>query len=94
MTAQATETQPESRRGRGSGYTKVSLTLPSELLARLREEAGPGHLSSFVADILARDERRRALRQYVDAMRAEHGPAFDEKVQEVLRRWDAEGDVR
>jgi hypothetical protein len=72
----------------GAGvHKKVSVTLPADLLDQIRDRVGPGNLSRHLADVLAEDERRVALRSWLDQMEAEHGPIPDEAIEEVRRRW-------
>jgi Arc/MetJ-type ribon-helix-helix transcriptional regulator len=68
-------------------YKKVSVTLPADLLDQIRERVGPGNLSRHLSEVLEEDERRLALRVWLDQMEAEHGPVPEEAIEEVRRRW-------
>ena len=73
--------------GGGRAYKKVSVTLPADLLDQIRERVGPGNLSRHLSEVLEEDERRLALRGWLDQMEAEHGPIPEEAIEEVRRRW-------
>lgn len=80
-------------RPRTGSVTKVSVTLPTELLDEIRGRVGTGNLSRHVADVLAEDERRLALRDYLDEAEATSGPLPAEAIEEVRRRWPAAAPV-
>lgn len=71
----------------GRPHKKVSITLPADLLEQIQDRVGPGNLSRHLSEVLEDDERRRALRDWLDHMDAEHGPIPAEAVEEVRRRW-------
>jgi len=48
-----------------SQYAKVSLTLPSPLLERIRGRVGTRGVSRYVAQALEAEERREALRAWL-----------------------------
>lgn len=73
--------------GSARPYKKVSVTLPADLLDQIRERVGPGNLSRHLSEVLEEDERRLALRGWLDQMEAEHGPVPEEAIEEVRRRW-------
>jgi post-segregation antitoxin (ccd killing protein) len=70
-----------------SQYAKVSLTLPSRLVERIRERVGTRGLSRYVAQALEAEERREALRAWLAGQDAEHGPVPAETIEEVRRQW-------
>lgn len=65
---------------------KVSVSLPSELIAEARQRAN-GNLSAYVADSLRQrllvDRRRR----YLAELDEEFGPLTDEELAEARRLW-------
>lgn len=68
-------------------YAKVSVTLPSPLLERIRARVGARGVSRYVAQALEAEERREALRAWLAAQDAEHGPVPAENMDEVRRQW-------
>lgn len=74
-------------------HKKVSVTLPADLLDQIKERVGPGNLSRHLSEVLEDDERRRALRDWLDHMDAEHGPIPEEALEEVRRRWPTAREV-
>lgn len=77
-----------------SEYAKVSVTLPSPLLERIRAKVGTRGLSGYVARALEAEERRVALRAWLEAQDVEHGAVPDEVMDQVGREWlgDAQAD--
>lgn len=70
-----------------SEYAKVSVTLPSPLLERIRAKVGARGVSGYVARALEAEERRQALRAWLDAQDSEHGPIPAEVMEQVQREW-------
>ncbi|MHB1444985.1 MAG: hypothetical protein ACYCTI_08255 [Acidimicrobiales bacterium] len=70
-----------------SDYAKVFLTLPSPLLERIKTGVGARGLYRCVAGVLEAEERREALRAWLTAQGAEHGPIPSETMDEVRREW-------
>jgi Arc/MetJ-type ribon-helix-helix transcriptional regulator len=68
-------------------YAKVSVTLPSPLLERIKAKVGARGVSGYVARALEGEERRQALRAWLDAQDAEHGPVPAEVMEKVQREW-------
>jgi hypothetical protein len=68
---------------------KISVTLETSAIERARRAAGPRGVSSYVdaalEDKLERDERRRALLEYLDELEA-NDPAPDPIKQRAGRR--------
>jgi post-segregation antitoxin (ccd killing protein) len=75
-----------------SGYAKVSVTLPAQLVDRIRARVGARGVSRYVAHALEAEERREALRAWLSGQDAAHGPVPDEAMQEVRRQWLADAD--
>lgn len=78
--------RPRTPAGR---YRKVSVTLPADLLDRLRARVGEGNLSGYLAETLEEKERLAALDEFIALMIEEHGEPSEEDIQEVRRRWPA-----
>jgi len=72
----------------GAPFDKVSITLPSALRARVAARAETSSFSSYVAEVLAREERRLALIAYLDEMDEFHGPPTADERVEADRRWE------
>jgi post-segregation antitoxin (ccd killing protein) len=70
-----------------SEYAKVSLTLPSPLVERIKARVGPRGVSRYVAQALEAEERREALRAWLAGQDAEHGPVPPELMEEVRQQW-------
>jgi hypothetical protein len=70
-----------------SEYAKVSLSLPSALVERIRARVGPRGVSRYVAQALEAEERREALRAWLAGEDVEHGPVPVEIMEEVRRQW-------
>jgi hypothetical protein len=70
-----------------SEYAKVSLTLPSPLVERIKARVGPRGVSRYVAQALEAEERREALRAWLAGQDAEHGPLPAELMEEVRQQW-------
>jgi Arc/MetJ-type ribon-helix-helix transcriptional regulator len=70
-----------------SEYAKVSLSLPSALVERIRARVGPRGVSRYVAQALEAEERREALRAWLAREDVEHGPVPVEIMEEVRRQW-------
>lgn len=70
-----------------SDYAKVSVSLPVGLLERARDRVGSRGLSRYVAEAMEAQERREALRDWLAAQDAEHGPIPEEIMQDVCSQW-------
>ena len=75
-------------------YAKVSVTLPSPLLERIRAQVGPRGVSRYVAQALEAEEQRAALRAWLEAQETEHGPIPADLLAEVRSQWLGEGPAR
>lgn len=63
---------------------KFSATVDAELLATVREHAGPRGLSSFVATALRHEVDRAGLRELLDDLGDELGPPDEEMVADAV----------
>jgi post-segregation antitoxin (ccd killing protein) len=76
-----------------SGYAKVSVTLPTSLVERIKTRVGARGVSRYVAHALEAEERREALRAWLSQQDAEHGPVPVEAMDEVRRQWLGHADL-
>lgn len=70
-----------------SEYAKVSVTLPSSLVQRIKAKVGPRGVSRYVAEALEAEERREALRGWLTSQDVEHGPIPASIMEEVRQQW-------
>lgn len=70
-----------------SEYAKVSVTMPSPLVERIKARVGVRGVSRYVAQALEAEERREALRAWLASQDAEHGAVPAEVLDEVRREW-------
>ena len=68
-------------------FAKVSVSLPSPLVERIKQKAGARGVSGYVAHALEQEERREALRGWLADEDRRHGPVPDEVMREVRREW-------
>ena len=68
-------------------YAKISITLPSALVERIKARVGARGVSRYVAQALEAEERREALRSWLSSQDAEHGPVPSDVMDEVRRQW-------
>jgi hypothetical protein len=64
-------------------YTKISVTLESEVEAELRRVAGAGGVSAFVNEAVRQRLQATRLRGLLDEMEAESGPIPEDVQREV-----------
>ena len=69
-------------------FDKVSITIPASLRTRVAARASDTNFSSYVSEVLAREERRRALIDFLDYMDEKYGPPTEEQLAEADRRWE------
>jgi len=69
-------------------YDKVSVTIPSQLGARVAQRASRSHFSSYVTDVLAQEEKRLALIEFLDQLDEEYGPPTAEQLAKADLRWE------
>jgi len=55
-------------------FDKVSITMPAALKARIAARAADTNFSAYVSEVLAREERRLALIDFLDYMDDLYGP--------------------
>lgn len=70
-------------------FDKVSITIPAALRARVAARASDTNFSSYVSEVLAREERRRALIDFLDYMDEKYGPPSDEDMARVDKKLEA-----
>jgi Arc/MetJ-type ribon-helix-helix transcriptional regulator len=70
-----------------SDFAKVSVSLPSGLVDRIRHKVGARGLSAYVAQTLEAEERREALRDWLAEQDTDHGPIPADVMEEVRRQW-------
>lgn len=70
-----------------SEYAKVSVTLPSQLVERIRSRVGARGVSRYVAQALEAEERREALRAWLATLDVELGPVPADTIDEVRQEW-------
>lgn len=66
---------------------KVSVSMPEELTAAIRERTGPGGFSRFVSEAADRRLRSELLRELLDEFDAEFGPIPAELREQARREW-------
>jgi hypothetical protein len=66
---------------------KVSVSMPEELTAAIRERSGPGGFSRFVSQAAERRLKDELLRELLDEMDAEFGPVPVELREQARREW-------
>jgi len=72
-------------------FDKVSITMPAALKSRITHrvaQSPDANFSSYVTEVLAREERRRALVEFLDYMDDLYGPPSAEDIAEADRRWE------
>jgi hypothetical protein len=70
-----------------SEFTKLSVSLPSPLVERIRRQVGSRGVSRYVAQALEHEERRQALRAWLADQDREHGQVPEDVMREVRRQW-------
>lgn len=70
-------------------YDKVSITIPSALRERIAARAVDMNFSQYVTEVLEREERRRALIDFLDYMDELYGPPSEELMEKVDRKIEA-----
>jgi hypothetical protein len=71
---------------------KVSVSMPEELTAAIRERTGPGGFSRFVAEAAEKRLRFELLDEYLDELDELYGPVPRELMEQARREWpDYEG---
>jgi hypothetical protein len=70
-----------------SRVQKVSVSMPEELTAAIRERTGPGGFSRFVTEAAERQLKNELLRELLDELEAESGPIPAELREQAKREW-------
>lgn len=71
---------------------KVSVSMPDELTAAIRERTGPGGFSRFVSEAAEERLRYELLDEYLDELDELYGPVPRELMEQARREWpDYEG---
>jgi hypothetical protein len=71
---------------------KVSVSMPEELTAAIRERTGPGGFSRFVTEAAEQRLRYELLDEYLDELDELYGPVPRELMEQARREWpDYEG---
>ena len=68
---------------------KVSITIRAALKAKVAARASDTNFSSYVSEVLAREERRRALIDFLDYMDEKYGPPSEEDMAKVDKKLEA-----
>jgi hypothetical protein len=72
---------------------KVSVSMPEELTAAIRERTGPGGFSRFVTEAAEKRLRNEQLDAYLDELDEIFGPVPAELIEQARREWpDYEGE--
>jgi hypothetical protein len=66
---------------------KVSVSMPEDLAAAIREHTGPGGFSRFVAEAAERQLKSEEFRELLEELAAEAGPIPAELEEQVTREW-------
>lgn len=66
---------------------KVSVSMPEELTAAVRERTGPGGFSRFVTEAVEERLRLELMDQYAAELEAALGPLSPEELEEAMREW-------
>ena len=75
------------RPAEAGGMEKISVSLPSDLLTRLRQRVPPRGLSAHISEVLERDVRRRSMMDFLATLNDEHGPVDPELLEKVDAEW-------
>lgn len=74
-------------RARVRTVEKISLTVPTIVMERVRERAPAGEVSAYVSQAVQRQLERDALSDLLAQMEAENGPVSDAEVEKALALW-------
>jgi len=75
-----------------SGYAKVSVTLPTSLVERIKTRVGARGVSRYIAHALEAEERREALRAWLTEQDLEYGPLPADVMAQVRGEWLGDAD--
>ena len=66
---------------------KVSVSMPEELTAAVRERTGPGGFCHYVTEAVAERLRLDLMDEYAAELAAANGPVSPEELEEAMREW-------
>jgi hypothetical protein len=66
---------------------KVSVSMPEELTAAVRERTGPGGFSRYVTEAVEERLRLDLMDEYAAELEAINGPVSPEELEEAMREW-------
>lgn len=91
VTVMLPKTAVEIDTGRGSRFhghvQKVSVSMPEELIAAVRERTGPGGFSRYVTEAVEGRLRLDLMDEYAAELEAVLGPVSPEELEEAMREW-------
>lgn len=70
-----------------STYEKVSLTVPTDVLDKVRARVERGQMSAYFADAVRRQLERDALAELVGELVAVNGPVDEAEVARYAEEW-------
>jgi hypothetical protein len=74
-------------------FQKVSVSMPEDLVAAVRERTGPGGFSRYITEAVEERLRLDGLEDLSAYLEEKYGPVPEELIQEVMREWpDYEGE--
>ena len=68
-------------------YVKVSISMPSDMVAGLKEKVGAGGVSAYVTEAVKVQLQMDMLDEVLADMEAKHGPVDAQKVREIEERY-------
>ena len=66
---------------------KVSVSMPEDLAAAVRERTGPGGFSRYVTEAVEERLRLEGLEELSAYLEAKYGPIPEDLIQEAMREW-------
>jgi post-segregation antitoxin (ccd killing protein) len=66
---------------------KLSISVPSALVAAIRRRVGPRGVSGFIATAIEHELEREQLRGFLEELEAEHGAVPAEALEDARRSW-------
>ena len=66
---------------------KLSISIPSALVAAIRRRVGPRGLSGFIATAIEHELEREQLRSFLDELEDEQGAVPAEAIEDAQRSW-------
>ncbi len=80
-----------SRPRQAGRVRKVSVSLPEELTAAVRDRVGPGAFSQYVTEAVARRLELDLLAELAEQLEIEHGPVSEAAIAEAGASWPDAG---